>query len=117
MYESVSENLLSKKKFIVRMVWHALMVAALMALSLGIGVTGFVLLEDRSKTEAFLHASYIISGFGLVEMPGTTAGKVFAGFYGMYVSLFFLVAVSVVLAPVMHRILHRLNLEAQDTDD
>lgn len=117
MYEAATERLLPRRKFILRMLWHSFLVIAIMAASLGIGMAGFMAFEDRSLIEAFLHASYILSGFGLVEMPVSTAGKLFAGFYGMYASLFFLVAVSVVLAPVVHRILHRLNLETLETGE
>lgn len=46
---------------------------------------------------------------GPVESPVTSGGKLFAGLYALYAGLLFLVVLGVVLAPVVHRALHRFH--------
>ena len=47
---------------------------------------------------------------GSFEQP---VGKVFAGLFALYAGIVFLGAAMVLLAPVVHRILHKLHLEEQ----
>jgi len=93
---------------------HALIVIGAMALSVLVGVAGFIVFENKALEDAILHAAYMLSGFGLVEMPASTAGKLFAGLFGLYASVFFLAAFSIVFAPIVHRILHKLHLDPGD---
>jgi hypothetical protein len=39
-------------------------------------------------------------------------GKIFSSFYALFSGLVFVTNVGVLLAPVMHRIMHRIHLEA-----
>ncbi len=41
----------------------------------------------------------------------TTGGKLFSGLYALYSGLVFLVAAGVLLAPVLHRLLHDFHWE------
>ncbi|WP_173932978.1 hypothetical protein [Chelativorans sp. Marseille-P2723] len=99
------------------MAQHTFLVAAIMFFSILIGAAGFMLFEGRALEDAVIHSAYILSGFGLVEMPDSFAGKLFAGLYGLYASLFFLAAFSIIFAPIVHRILHRLHLDVDETAD
>jgi hypothetical protein len=51
-----------------------------------------------------------------VHIPATPAGKIFAGLFALYAGLIFLVMAGVLLAPVMHRVLHRFHWEAKGSD-
>lgn len=53
----------------------------------------------------------ILGGMGPVNTLHTTAGKLFAAAYALYAGVAFLATVSVLLAPIVHRILHRLHAE------
>jgi hypothetical protein len=117
MYEKISDGLISRGHFARRIASHSLFVIAIMALSLLVGVIGFIVLENKELEDAILHSSYMLSGFGLVEMPTSAAGKLFAGLFGLYASIFFLAAFSVIFAPVVHRILHKLHLDSGDEGD
>jgi hypothetical protein len=44
----------------------------------------------------------------------TEGGKVFAGCYALFSGLAFAVVVSVMLAPVIHRMLHKFHMEAPE---
>jgi hypothetical protein len=49
---------------------------------------------------------------GPVDELHTIIGKLFASFYALYSGGVFLVVAGIVMAPVAHRLLHRLHLEA-----
>jgi hypothetical protein len=48
---------------------------------------------------------------GPVNELHTNAGKLFAAFYALYSGVVFLVAASVLFAPVIHRFLHHFHVE------
>lgn len=63
-----------------------------------------------SGGDAFLNASMILGGMGPVKTQGLSeAGKVFAGLYALYSGLVFIAAMGLMLAPVIHRVLHRFH--------
>ena len=109
MYESRAEALLPRARFIVRLARHAAFAAALVAASLGIGMSGYVYFEGLSWLDAFVDASMLLGGMGPVHTPETAGGKLFAGSYALYCGLVFLVTVGVLLAPVLHRALHKFH--------
>jgi len=111
MYERISERLVSMEHFVWRMLRHAGYVLAIFALSLLAGTAGFILIEGHPFADAIIHSAHILSGLGLVEMPATYAGRIFVALFGLYSSLVFLAAFSVLSAPIIHRILHKLHLD------
>lgn len=118
MYEKISDKLLSRAQFLKRMVKHMFYVAGIIAVSVAMGAVGFMVFENHGPADAMLHSAYILSGFGLIQIPASMGGKLFAGLYGLYATLFFLATFSVIFAPVVHRILHKLHLddERQEQD-
>jgi len=79
--------------------------------SLGLGVLGYMLFEGLALVDAYLNASMILGGMGPVDLPKTVGGKIFAGSYALYSGLVFLIVSAVILAPLLHRILHRFHIE------
>jgi len=51
---------------------------------------------------------------GPVNNPVTPAGKVFAGCYALYAGLIFIVGAAIILAPVVHRMLHLFHCDERD---
>lgn len=111
LYEKISDELISTERFLWRMFKHGLYVLAILILSVLAGTIGFAAFEGYSLDEAALHSAHILAGLGLIELPETTAGRMFAVFFGLYASLFFIAVFSVIIAPVVHRILHRMHLD------
>ncbi len=112
-YERRGQRLLSRRRFAGRVLAHAAVSATLIVLSLFMGMIGYVRFETLSWTDAFLNAAMLLGGMGPVNMPRTEAGKLFAGGYALYAGLVFIAAASVVVAPVLHRVLHRFHLDAE----
>jgi len=111
MYEPKTHSPIPSRHFVRRVLRHALAAVALLLLSLALGMAGYEYFEDLPWRDAFLNAAMLIGGMGPVHMPQTDGGKVFAGLYALYAGLVFLVASGLVLAPVVHRVLHRFHWE------
>lgn len=70
-----------------------------------------------SGVDAFLNASMILGGMGPVKTQGLSeAGKVFAGLYALYSGLVFIAVMGLMLAPVIHRVLHRFHWSERGED-
>lgn len=117
MYEKISARPISQAQFRIRVLKHAAVVVGILLVSIIAGALGFILFEDRNLEDAIIHSAYILGGFGLVEPPTTFPGKLFAGLFGLYSSLIFVVVFSVMFAPVIHRILHKMHIEEEDGPD
>lgn len=77
--------------------------------SLVVGMAGYGWFEGFGLVQSFLNASMILSGMGPVDDMLTTGGKIFAGFYALYSGLAVLVVAGLVLAPLIHRLLHHFH--------
>lgn len=106
MYESRHHLPLSRKHFLRRMTLHFALGAGIVLASLLIGMAGYSFFEGLAWRDAFLNASMLLGGMGPVDPPHSNGGKVFAGVYALYAGLVFLVGIAIVLAPVLHRVLH-----------
>ena len=110
MFEHKSEPLLSRRKFVIRLGRCVAGAALLVLISLAIGMLGYHSIEGLSWIDAFLNATMLLGGMGPVNSPMTFGGKLFAGLYALYCGLIVIVVTGIVLAPVVHRALHRFHL-------
>ena len=114
MYEKISERPINKRQFYIRLLKHLLSILALITISLLIGVCGFIYFEELSLSDAFLHSSIMLSGLGLIEKPITKSGHLFVGIYGLYAGLVFIASMSIIVSPVIHRIIHKLHWDEKE---
>jgi hypothetical protein len=115
MYESRLQPIATRQRFVSRMLRHGAFAAAVVAGSLFMGMAGYVYFEHLTWLDAFVDASMLLGGMGPVHNPQTAGGKLFAGCYALYSGLVFLVTVGVVLAPVLHRALHKFHWAKETT--
>jgi hypothetical protein len=111
MYERRTMPLLPRRKFYVRVARHAGLAAVILAVSLAVGMVGYHTLAGLGWMDAFLNASMILGGMGPVAELRSDAAKLFAGLYAIYSGVILLAAVGVIIAPIAHRVLHRLHLD------
>ena len=114
--EVKSQPVLSRWAFARRLLRFGLLAAAIIGVSLALGILGYHYFEGLPWLDALLNAAMILGGMGPVSYPLTVAGKLFASFYALFAGIVFLVAVGVLLAPILHRFMHRFHLEL-DADD
>ena len=114
--ENRREELISRSRFIRRMlraigVWCVLALCGLL-----IGMGGYTYFESMSFADAYVNAAMILSGMGPLGELKTTAGKIFAGSYAIFSGLIIVIATSFVLAPIFHRVLHHFHMETEKND-
>ncbi len=97
------------RRFVQRMVTHSAFAIVVVMLSLGIGMTGYMRLEHLEWREAFLNSAMLLGGEGPIDLPKTDSGKLFAGFYALYSGLVVIVVIGILMAPVVHRLLHHFH--------
>lgn len=114
MFEHQHHPLLSREKFIQRVLRYVALSAGIIGFSLAIGILGYHYLEGLSWIDALVNASMLLGGMGPVNPLRTTAGKIFASFYALFSGMILLVAVGVLIAPIFHRFLHRFHLDFDD---
>jgi hypothetical protein len=56
----------------------------------------------------------ILGGMGPVNVLHTVGGKLFASAYSLFAGMAFLVTAGILVAPIAHRLLHRLHLDSAD---
>jgi hypothetical protein len=114
MFEHRTRPLLSSRRFAGRMLRYMGYTLLLVGFSLLIGVFGYMHFAELGFVDAFLNASMILGGMGPVDPLPTEGAKVFAACYALYSGIALLAMVAVLLAPVLHRIMHILHLESTD---
>lgn len=112
MFERRHEPLASRAAFLQRMAKYALLASGFIVVSLVIGMAGYHHFEGMPWIDAFVNAAMIMGGMGPVGELHTDVGKLFAGFYALYCGLIVIIAIGIVAAPLLHRILHHFHLEA-----
>jgi hypothetical protein len=110
-YERRHQPLAPIAVFRRRVVHHVLLALLAVALSVALGVLGYHALGREGWLDALLDACMLLGGMGQVGVITTPEGKLFASFYALYAGLFFIAVSGLLLAPFLHRIVHRFHLD------
>jgi hypothetical protein len=98
------------------MLHHGAAVIPLGLAALAIGMAIYHFVEGLPWADSFLNAAMLLGGMGPVDQLHTTAGKWLAGLYALFAGIVFLVLAGVMLAPVVHHVLHKFHLETGGDD-
>jgi hypothetical protein len=112
MLEHKYEDLLPLRHFLMRLAGFLAAAGIFVVLALLAGVAGYHWIAGLRWIDAVLNASMILTGMGPVDDLHTTGAKVFASGYALFSGLVFITVTGVVLAPIVHRVLHVFHLEA-----
>ena len=113
-FETLRQPLVSRRVFIVGMAWSVTIWFAIMLFGLAVGMAGYAGFEGMNLVDAYLNAAMILSGMGPVSELQTQAGKIFAGTYAIFSGLIIVLATGVVLAPIIHHVLHAFHVDMDD---
>lgn len=116
MFERKGQPLLPRGEFYGRMTRHVAVVLGIIAFSLLLGSAGYHYLGDLPWIDALLNASMILTGMGPVDPMKSVAAKLFAAFYALYSGVAFLTMIAVLMAPLLHRFLHKFHLEISEDE-
>lgn len=115
MYEHKRQPLAPKiiyRKRIKRAVLYAFL---FLFFCLGIGILGYKLtVPEFDWYDSLLNASMILSGMGPVvdhDIVLSKTAKVFSSFYALFSGVAFITNIGLLIAPLVHRFLHKMNIE------
>ena len=111
MYENKRKSLINSKAFRKRVLYHILAALLLILVTITLGVAGHVFFDNMSLGTAFVASITLASGLGLSIVPNTLSGQLFASFYGILSGYVYIATSSIVIAPILHRLLHKFHLE------
>ncbi|HTL04263.1 MAG TPA: hypothetical protein VL241_00830 [Gemmatimonadales bacterium] len=114
MYERRTDPLLPRPLFLRRLGAHLLTAVGLVAASLALGTVGYHALGKQAWIDAFLNAAMLLGGMGQVGDLPSNSGKLFAAIFALYAGLVLIAVTTLILAPVLHRVLHSVHLD-EDT--
>ncbi len=109
-YEARDQSMIAHHHFVGRLTRSALAALCIVVVSLGIGVLGYHRLGEMNWIDAFYNASMILSGMGPVGNLPNDDIKVFASLYALFSGIVIVFSTTILLAPVVHRFLHRFHV-------
>jgi ethanolamine transporter EutH len=116
MYEHRKHRPLTPLQFAGRVLAHTGIAAGAIAVALFAGIAGYHYIGGLQWVDALLNASMILGGMGPVDPLRSNAARVFASIYALFSGLVFIGVLAVVLAPFLHRLMHKLHMEESDSN-
>lgn len=110
-FERREKPLASRAVFLGRLARNVMAAMVLIGVALAIGMAGYRQTEGLSWLDAYLNAAMLLGGMGPVAPLATAAGKFFAGTYALFCGLLIVIASGIILAPILHRVLHALHAD------
>jgi hypothetical protein len=111
MFERKHERLAPLGVFIRRIFFSLGIGIGMIAVSLSIGIAGYRWIAGFGWIDSLLEASMILGGMGPVNPLPSDGAKLFASFYALFSGLIFIGVMGVVLAPLAHRLMHKVHLD------
>lgn len=113
--ENLRQKVTPFSHFLVRLGRYGLFASALIIFSVLIGTIGYHLFGEISWIDSFHMACMILTGMGPVVEMTTPSAKIFSSIYALYSGVAFLSTTAVFFAPIIHRLLHILHVEQEDS--
>ncbi|MDT0604770.1 hypothetical protein [Thalassotalea castellviae] len=113
MFESLKQDVISLKQFIFRLFRFFIFASVFLLLGLIPGVIGFLFIEDLRLIEACINALSLLGGLDSPYPLNSHVGKVFTAVYGLFIETIFLLATATLLAPIIHRVIHKMHAQAR----
>lgn len=110
------QQVVSLPRFILRQARYGLFAVLLISISVCMGMIGYHKFANLDWLDSFHMACMILTGMGPVLEMTTRQAKLFSSFYALYSGVAFLSITAVFFAPLVHRLLHILHVEAANKD-
>ena len=111
LFEHRSKPVIPFAHYLRRQILFIIYAIGFLSLSLFLGTAGYHHYGHLNWIDAFYNASMILTGMGPVATLETDPAKCFASLYALYSGVAFLTTTGVMFAPLIHRLLHRLQAD------
>lgn len=115
-FENRRQRILPLHNFLFRLARYGMFAIILIVLSVGIGTLGYHHFGNLNWIDSFQMACMILTGMGPVSEMKTNSSKLFSSFYALYSGIAFLSITAVFFAPIIHRLLHILQVENNEPE-
>jgi hypothetical protein len=112
-FEHKKQKVADVNVFVKRVFRYMLFAFFLIAFSVGMGTLGYKYYGATTWVDAFHMACMILTGMGPVIPLETDSAKLFSSFYALYSGVAFLSSTAVFFSPIIHRLLHMLQVDDQ----
>ena len=113
-FEHRKQEVASLPHFLLRLGRYSLFAVILILFSVGIGTLGYRHFGCLGWIDSFHMSCMILTGMGPVVNMTSNGAKLFSSFYALYSGVAFLSITAVFFAPIIHRLLHILQVERDD---
>ncbi len=113
-FEHRQQKVVPFRQFLKRLLRYALFAAVLIAFSVMIGTAGYHYIGKLMWLDSFHMSCMILTGMGPVAEMKSDAAKIFSSFFALYSGVAFLSITAVFFAPIIHRLLHILQVEPDE---
>lgn len=103
-----------KTHFYGKLIKSVAMGTLFLIVSLGLGVLGYHYYFNIPWMDSLLNASMILTGMGPVDKAETDGAKLFSSVYAIYSGVAFLTSVALIFSPIVHRFLHKFQIDVED---
>jgi hypothetical protein len=110
--ENKKQRVLPLSHFFKRLGRFTLFALLLIVISAMIGTIGYHELAKLNWLDSFYMACMILTGMGPVAEMKSNGAKLFSSIYALYSGVAFLSITAVFFAPIIHRLLHILQVES-----
>lgn len=110
MYENKKQPLAPVHVYYSRILRNLVIAVLILSLCLLMGVLGYHYIAGIEWIDAVHNASMILSGMGPVAEVKNVSGKLFSSFYALFSGVAFITNIGFLLAPAVHRFLHRIHV-------
>ena len=114
MFDQKHLKLAPRSVFVRRIIKSLGLASGLIAVALFIGIAGYHWIAGFEWVDSLLEASMILGGMGPVNPLRSQGAKIFASFYALFSGLIFIAVMGIVVAPILHRTLHKIHIDEQD---
>lgn len=116
-FEHRRQKVATLSQFLIRMSRYLLFSGILIIFSVMGGTLGYHFFGQLKWLDSFHMSCMILTGMGPVEEMKSTGAKIFSSLFALYSGVAFLSITAVFFAPIVHRLLHILQVEKNDDDN
>lgn len=102
------------RQFLIRLSRYALFAGGLLFFSLSVGTIGYHFIGELRWIDSFHMSCMILTGMGPTAEMKSNSAKIFSSLFALYSGVAFLSVTAIFLAPIVHRFLHILHVEANE---
>jgi hypothetical protein len=112
--EHHKEKVIPFRHFLIRLSRYLLFCGLLILISVLLGMFGYRYYAQLNWIDSFYMACMILTGMGPVATMENNTSKIFSSLYSLYGGVAFLSIAGIFLTPIVHRVLHILQVDVSD---